>query len=82
MFLRPLLALAAIAMLSTPALAFHCPKDVAAIDAALGKMQGMDDTRAQVKQLRDEGLALHEAGKHKEAVDKLAEAMRTLLNAM
>lgn len=82
MFLRSVLVLAFVAMLSTPALAFHCPLDVKAIDNALSKMQLNDATRTKVQALRDEGMALHEAGKHKEAVDKLAEAMRTLLQSM
>lgn len=82
MFVRSLLAGAIVIMLSTPALAFHCPLDAAAIDNALSKMQLDDDTRTQVQSLRDGGVAVHEAGNHKEAVDKLAEAMRIPLQSM
>ena len=82
MLLRLVLALAFVGMLSAPALAFHCPLDVAAIDNALAKMTLDDQTRADVKALRDEGLALHEAGNHKDSVNKLAEAMRILLSSM
>ncbi len=38
--------------------------------------------KAAVTKLRDEGDALHKAGKHKESVDKLAEAMRAMRNSM
>ena len=82
MFLRTIMAVAVVAFLSTPALAAHCPLDVAAIDNAMSKMSLDSDTKAQAQALRDEGLALHEAGQHKESVDKLAEAMRILLSSM
>jgi hypothetical protein len=41
-----------------------------------------DDVKSQVMELRDKGLELHEAGDHAESEDTLAEAMRTLLNAL
>ena len=77
---RTLIAAAVVVLVGTPALAFHCPKDVKAIDAALAK-QGAK-APVNVKALRDEGDTLHKAGKHKEAVGKLAEAMRILLGSM
>ena len=80
MIRRTLLAAGVAVLVATPALAFHCPKDVKAIYAALAK-QGAK-APANVKALRDEGDALHKAGKHKEAVGKLAEAMRILLGSM
>ncbi len=80
MIRRTLLAAGLAVLVATPALAFHCPKDVNAIDAALAK-QGAK-APANVKALRDEGDALHKAGKHKESVGKLAEAMRILLGSM
>ena len=81
MLLRSMLALAIVGMFTTPALAFHCPADAAAIDGAMSKMQLDDATRTAVQSLRDEGMTLHEAGQHKDAVGKLAEAMRMLLSA-
>jgi len=71
-----------VALLSTPALAAHCPKDVKAIDAALGKVKLSAANQTKVKALRDEGEALHKAKKHKASVDKLSEAMRIILNNM
>lgn len=70
---------AAFLLAATPAYAFHCPKDAAAIDHALGAMNVSDDVKAQVQSLRDKGMAEHEAGNHADSVNSLAEAMRTLL---
>ncbi len=61
--------------LSAPAFANHCPKDMAAIDAALAKNPNLSaDQMAQVKKLRAEGEALHKAGKHQESIQALQKA--------
>jgi hypothetical protein len=77
---KPLLAGVVLAFMSAPALAFHCPADIAAIDNALGKVELGAEQRGQVEALRDEGRALHDAGDHTASVNKLAEAMRIILN--
>jgi len=82
MISRLALAMAIAGLFASPAMAFHCPADAKAIDAAMSKVQLDETARAQVQTLRDEGMALHEAGSHKEAVDKLSEAMRLLLNGL
>jgi hypothetical protein len=70
---------AALAFAASSALAFHCPADMAKIDAALAKNPKLSaDEAAQVKKLRAEGEALHKAGKHQESVDALAKAMKLL----
>lgn len=74
-----LTSVAILLLLSTPVLAFHCPKDIKAINTALARSTLSATTQSKVKKLRDEGEALHKAGKHKEATDKLSEAMRMLL---
>jgi hypothetical protein len=67
------------ALVSTTALAFHCPVDVKKIDAALAKNPSISASQlATVKELRDSGEANHKAGKHQEAVDELAKAMAIL----
>ena len=71
---RTILAAAMVVAISAPAAAFYCPKNVAAIDAALAK-----NPNPEVQKLRDEGDALHKAGKHKESVKALAAAMRKLV---
>ncbi len=66
----------------SPAQAFYCPKNVKAIDAALGKSNLGADQKAKVKGLRDSGLAQHKSGDHRGAVKSLAEAVRIILNNM
>jgi hypothetical protein len=61
------------------ALAFHCPADMKAIDAALAKNPKLSEADMKsVKKNREEGEAFHKAGKHQEAVDSLGKAMKTL----
>ncbi len=82
MVLRSILAMVLVTGLSSAALAFHCPADVKAIDNALPKAQMSQSQKDQVMSLRNEGEALHKAGAHKEAVGKLSEGMRLILNNM
>ena len=78
MTLRTLVAVAALAA-SGSAFAFHCPADMAKIDAALAKNPKLTDVQmAEVKKYRAEGESLHKAGKHQESVDTLAKAMKIL----
>ena len=76
-----ILAAAAVALglLATPALAMHCPADMAKIDAALAENPQLSaDQLAEVKRLRAEGEEYHKAGQHQESVDTLAKAMEIL----
>ncbi len=82
MIARSLLAPALLVVFSAPALAFHCPADVNAIDNALPKSNLTAPQKADVMKLRDEGEALHNAGDHQDAVNTLAKAMRIILNKM
>jgi len=69
----------ALALASTGALAFHCPKDMKKIDAAMAKKPELSQSQiADVKKYRAEGEAQHKAGNHKESVDTLAKAMKIL----
>jgi hypothetical protein len=77
MIKRILAAAAVFALMATPAMASQCPKDMKAIDAALEAGKGKN-AMDKVKALRAEGEALHKAGKHKESVEKLAEAKKLL----
>lgn len=64
---------------AAPAFAFHCPADMAEIDAALAKNPKLSAQElADVKKLRAEGEALHKAGKHQESLDTLAKAKKIL----
>jgi hypothetical protein len=61
------------------AMAFHCPKDMKAIDEALAKNPKLTEAQMkEVKEQRAKGEELHKAGKHQESVDELAKAMKTL----
>jgi len=72
------LAVAAL-LTAAPVLAFHCPADMAKIDAALAKNPQLSAAQLdEVKKQRAEGEALHKAGKHQESVDTLGKAMKTL----
>ena len=78
MMLRTLVAAVAFAAAGS-ALAFHCPQDMAKIDAALAKNPKLTAAQmADVKKLRADGETLHKAGKHQESVDTLAKAMKIL----
>jgi hypothetical protein len=70
---------AAVTFATGSAFAFHCPADMAKIDAALAKNPKLTDAQmAEVKKQRADGETLHKAGKHQESVDTLAKAMKTL----
>ncbi|ATE62728.1 hypothetical protein CCZ27_16175 [Thauera sinica] len=74
-----MLAGVAAMLLSAAALAFHCPADMKKIDEALSKNPSLSSEQmAEVKKLRAEGEALHDAGKHQESIDTLAKAMKIL----
>ena len=61
------------------AFAFHCPADMKKIDEALAKKPQLSEAQAKdVKKYREEGETFHKAGKHQEAVDTLAKAMKIL----
>ena len=69
----------ALAFATSTAFAFHCPKDMKAIDNALAKNPKLTaEQMAEVKKYRAEGETFHKAGKHQEAVDSLAKAMKIL----
>ena len=78
---RSLIAVAIVVAFSAPAFAFYCPLDVKAIDAAFGNVKLTAKQGAEAVKLRNQGEALHKAGKHKDAVIALAKSMRILLLA-
>jgi len=76
--LKKLTTAAALALFAGPALAFHCPADMAKIDEALKTAQLSEADMARVNELRAKGEAEHKAGQHQASVDDLAEAMKIL----
>ena len=76
---RSLALAVALVFASGAALAFHCPKDMKAIDEALAKNPKLSAAQmTEVKKQRADGEAFHKAGKHQDAVDSLGKAMKTL----
>ncbi len=79
--MKALLATLAIAaaLLTVPAYAFHCPADMAKIDAAIQAGTNLSAAQlAEVQRLREEGGQLHKAGNHADSVKALGEAMKML----
>ncbi len=65
--------------LASPAFASNCTKSMAEIDAALATNPQLSaEQLAEVTARRAEGAALHDSGKHQEAVDTLAKATEIL----
>lgn len=65
--------------MSGAAFAFHCPAEMAKIDAALAQNPKLSAAElAEVKKLRAEGEVLHKAGKHQESLDTLEKAKKML----
>ena len=77
-----LVAAAFVMFFATPALAFHCPADAKAIDAALTKVSLSSAQKAEVMQLKTDGMKLHSTKKHTEGQLALAKAMRIILTNM
>ena len=76
---KQVLCAAVIALASSAAMAFHCPADMKKIDAALAKKPSLTSAQmSDVTKLRADGEASHKAGKHPEAVEALAKAMKIL----
>lgn len=72
-------AVAGAFLFAAPALAGHCPKDVAKIDEALSGNHGLGEAQlTQVKALRDQGQQLHQAGQHGESLEALHQALEIL----
>ena len=72
------IALTVSCLTSFSALANQCPSMAAAIDAKLASTTVADDVKAKVTELRDQGMAAHDAGNHEEAEKLLGEAQALL----
>ncbi len=78
MKIRALIVAAGLVLATGSAYAFHCPKDMKAIDGALPNAKLSAAQMEEVKKYRAEGETLHKAKKHQEAVDTLAKAKKIL----
>ncbi|MGH8631293.1 MAG: hypothetical protein ACREU7_11100 [Burkholderiales bacterium] len=68
----------ALAFASSAAFAGSCPKEMKAIDDALPKAKLTAAQTEEVKKLRAEGEKLHKDAKHKESMETLGKAKKTL----
>ena len=75
---RSMIVAASLALVSGGAFAFHCPKEMKAIDEALPTAKLSAAQMADVKKYRAEGEALHKAKKHQESLDTLDKAKKIL----
>lgn len=79
MKIRSIVLAATLALASGAALAFSCPKEMKAIDAALAKNPKLSDAQtADVKKYRADGEKFHKEGKHKESMEALGKAKQML----
>ena len=78
MKIHSIIVAAGLALASSTAFAFQCPKDMKGIDAALPKAKLSDAQAVEVKKYRAEGEALHNAGKHDQSVETLGKAKQIL----
>lgn len=76
--MKHLITAAFFALIAAPAFAFHCPADMAQIDAALETASLSASDLAKVKDLRARGEAEHRAGNHQSSVDLLGQAKAIL----
>jgi hypothetical protein len=76
--LRVIVAVLALAFGAGAAFAFHCPADMAKIDAAMKTANLSAADKTNVEKYRKDGEALHKAGQHQQSVDTLAKAMAIL----
>jgi len=79
MLRKQLIGAAAAILIAGPAFAFHCPVDMKQIDEALSNNPDLSaEQLAEVKALRAEGEALHNAGDHAKSVEVLGQAKEIL----
>jgi hypothetical protein len=79
MKLSSILVALSLALASSGAYAFSCPKHMKAIDDALAKNPKLSEAQmSDVKKSRAEGETLHKAAKHQDSLDALAKAEKIL----
>ncbi len=61
-----------------PAAAASCPAQMAKIDAAMATTDLNAADKAKVMSMRQEGEALHKAGKHAESTKVLSQALKAM----
>lgn len=77
--MKTLLIAAVLAVATGAAFASNCPNEAKAIDAKLATKPALSEAdAAKVTKLRNDGEALHKAGKHAESMQAFGEAKKLL----
>lgn len=76
--MRQVLLFAGLALFSSLAMAFSCPKLMKQVDAALPSAKLSASEMTEVKKLRADGEAFHKAGKHSDSEAALNKAKKIL----
>ena len=76
--MKKIVLLATLALFSSTALAFSCPKLMKQVDAALPSAKLSAAQMTEVRKLRADGVAFHKAGKHSDSEASLKKAKMIL----
>jgi len=76
--MKKIVLLATLALFSSTALAFSCPKLMKQVDAALPSAKLSAAQMTEVRKLRADGEAFHKAGKHSDSEASLKKAKMIL----
>jgi len=76
--MKKIVLLATLALFSSTALAFSCPKLMKQVDAALPSAKLSAAQMTEVRKLRADGEAFHKAGKHSDSEASLNKAKKIL----
>lgn len=72
------IAIVALVLLASPAMAGQCPLLIKQLNEAVGKMKADDAKAKQAKPLIAEAQKLHDGAKHADAIKKCDEAAKVL----
>ena len=72
------IAIAALVLMASPAMAGQCPTLIKQLNEAVGKMKADDAMVKKAKPLIAEAQKLHEGGKHADSIKKCEEAAKVL----
>ena len=72
------IAVTALVLVASPAMAGQCPLLIKQLNEAVGKMKADDPKVKQAKAMIDEAQKLHSDGKHADSIKKCDEAAKAL----
>ena len=74
-----LFAVAFVAVLAPPALAYQCDALIRLIDQKMPEQKLSKEQMVELRRLRDEGQRLHEQGRHEASMEALTKAEQMLV---